>query len=51
MIVSMVPSLPHCALDIFATEKRVNHGEKYKREIPAIFCFYVPEKVVKLAKK
>ena len=30
--------------------KRVKRGGKYGLEIPAIFLFYVPEKVIKLAK-
>ena len=51
MIVSMFLSLPHCALDIFATGKRVKHGGEYRLEIPADFHLYVPEKAIKLAKK
>ena len=50
MIISMFLSLLRCALDIFATEKRVNHGREYGMEIPAIFLFYGPEKIIKLAK-
>ena len=29
LIVSMFLFLPHCTLDIFATRKRVNHGDEY----------------------
>ena len=47
MIVSMFLSLPHRALDIFATGKRVNH----EGEIHASFLFYGPEKAMILAKK
>ena len=50
MIVSMFLSLLCCALDVFATAKRVNHGGEYGLEIPAIFPFYGPEKIIKLAK-
>ena len=40
MIVSMFPSLPYCALDIFAIRKRVNQGREYGLEFPAgIFIF------------
>ena len=50
MIVSMFLSLLRCTLDVFATVKRVNHGSEYGLEIPAIFLFYGPEKIIKLAK-
>ena len=50
MIVSMFLPLPHCALDIFATGKRVNHGRQYGQEISAKFHFYGPEKTIKLAR-
>ena len=50
MIVSMFLSLLCCVLDIFATVKRVNHGGEYGMEIPAIFLFCGPEKIIKLAK-
>ena len=50
MIVSIFLSLLRCDLDVFATEKRINHGGEYGMEIPAIFLFYGPEKVIKLAK-
>ena len=50
MIVSMFLSLLRCALDVFATGKHVNHGDEYGLEIPAIFLFYGPEKIIKLAK-
>ena len=50
MIVSMFLSLLHCALDVFATGKLVNHGGACGLEIPAIFLFYAPEKIIKLAK-
>ena len=45
----MFLSLLRCALDVFSTEKRVNHGGEYGMEILAIFLFYGPEKI-KLAK-
>ena len=59
MIVFMVPSLPHWALDIFATGKRVNYGGEYPckflwkllMETPANFYFYATEKAIKLAEK
>ena len=51
MIVSMFLSLFRCALDIFATVKRVNHGHEYGLEILANIYFYGPENVIKLAKK
>ena len=34
VIVYMFLSLPHCALGIFATRKRVNHQGDYRLEIP-----------------
>ena len=42
MTVSMLLSLSHCALDIFATGKRVNHGgdedrKKYKRNCKTMY--------------
>ena len=43
MILCMFLYLPRCALDIFATGKRVNHGRDYGLEIPANFHFYRPE--------
>ena len=49
MIVSMLLHLPHCALDIFATGKRVNR--EYGLEITANIDFYGLEKAIKLAKK
>ena len=48
MIVSMFLSLVRCALDVFATEKRINHRGEYGMEIPVIFLFYGPEKIIKL---
>ena len=50
-IVSMFLSLFRCALDIFATVKRVNHGHEYGLEILANIYLYGPENVIKLAKK
>ena len=44
-------SLPHYALNIFATGKRVNHGGKYGLETPENFHFYGPEKAIKVAEK
>ena len=46
MIVCMFLSLPHCALDIFATGKHINHGGEYGLEIPANFHFYGTEKAI-----
>ena len=37
MIVSIFLSLPHCALDIFATGKHVNQRDEYGVEIPKNF--------------
>ena len=51
MIVSMFLAMSHCALNIFATSKRVNHEGEYGLEIRANFHFYILEKVIKLAKK
>ena len=51
MIVSMFLFLFYCALDIFATGKRVNHGGDYGLEIPANFYFHESKKAIKLAKK
>ena len=39
MNVSMFLSLLCCALDIFATVKRVNHGRKYNWKYLQIFIF------------
>ena len=50
MIVSMFLSLLRSTLDVFATGKHVNHGGEYGLEIPAIFLFYGPKKIIKLAK-
>ena len=47
----MFLSVPFCALGIFATVKRVNHGGEYGLEIYASFHFYGPEKTIKLAEK
>ena len=43
MIVSMCLSLSHCALDIVATGKRVNHGGQFGIEIHVSFNLYGPE--------
>ena len=51
MIVFMFLFLPHWALDIFVTEKRVNHRRKYGLKIPAIFHFCGLGKAFKLTKK
>ena len=48
---SMFVSLPHSTLDIFATEKRFNHGGAYGLKIPANLHFCGSEKAVKLPKK
>ena len=45
-IVFMFLSLPHFALDIFVTGKRVNRGGGYGLEVPANFYFYDPEKSI-----
>ena len=47
----MFLSLRHCTLDVFATGKHINHGDKYRLEIHANFHFCRPEKAIKLAKK
>ena len=54
MIVSIFLSLSHCALDIFATGKHVNHRDEYGLEIPThlqSLHFHGPEKAIRLAKK
>ena len=54
VIVLIFLSLSHCALDIFATGKNVNHRDEYGLEIPTNFQFLNfdgPEKAIKLAKK
>ena len=43
------PLMHHFALDISATGKHVNHGDKYGLEILANFHFRGPEKAIKLA--
>ena len=51
MIVSIF--LSHCALDIFATGKHVNHRDEYGLESPTNLqsqYFHGPEKVIKPAK-
>ena len=50
-IVFLVLSLPHCALDIFVTGKRINRGGGYGLKIPANFYFYGPEKAIHCLKK
>ena len=45
-IVFMFLSLPHCALDIFVTGKRINRGGGYGLEIPANFYLYDPAKTI-----
>ena len=53
MIVSIVLSLSHCALDIFATGKYVNYRDEYGLEIPTnlqSLHFHGPEKAIKLPK-
>ena len=45
-IVFMFPFLPHCALDIFVTGKRISRGGGYGLEIPANFYFFGPEKAI-----
>ena len=44
-------SLPDYPLDIFATEKRVNHGGEYGLEIPANLILYRTDSAIKLVKK
>ena len=54
MTVSIFLSLSHCALDIFAAGKHVNHRDEYGLEIPAnlqSLHFHGNEKAIKLAKK
>ena len=54
MIVSIFLYLSHCALDIFATEKHVNHRDEYGLEIPTNLQFlncHGPEKTIKLGRK
>ena len=54
MIVSVVLSLSHCALDIFDTGKYVNHRGEYGLEIPTnlqSLHIHGPEKAIKLPKK
>ena len=51
MIVSMFQSVPHCALNIFGTGRRVNYGGEYGLEILANFHLYRPAKNIKLGKK
>ena len=45
-IIFMFLSLPHCALNIFVTGKRINHGGGYELEIPANFYFHGPQKAI-----
>ena len=44
-------SLPDEALDIFATEKRVNHGDEQGLEILANLILYGTDSAIKLIKK
>lgn len=44
-------SLPDEALDIFATEKRVNHGDEQGLEIRANLILYGTDSAIKLIKK
>ena len=46
MIVFMFLSLPHCALDIFVTGKRISRGGGYGLEIPAHFYIYGTENAI-----
>ena len=53
MIVPIFLSLPHYALNIFATGKHVNHRDEYGLVIPKnlqSLDFRWPEKAIKLAK-
>ena len=53
MIVSIFLSLSHCALDIFAIGKQVNHIDEYRLGIPTnlqFLNFHGHEKPIKLAK-
>ena len=45
-IVFIFLSVPHCALDIFVTGKRINRGATYRLEILANSDFYGPEKAI-----
>ena len=54
MIVPIFLSLPHYALNIFATGKHVNHRDEYGLVIPTnlqSLHFRGPEKAIKLANK
>ena len=54
IIVPIFLSLSHCALDIFATGKHINHSDEYGLEIPTnlqSLHFHGPEKAIKLAKQ
>ena len=54
MIVSIVLSLSHCALNIFGTGKYVNHRDEYGLKTATYLQslhFHGPEKAIKLAKK
>ena len=54
MIVSIVLSLPHFALGIFAAGKHVNHRDQYGLEIPTniqSLHFHGTEEAIKLVKK
>ena len=54
MIVSIVVSLSHCALDILATGKQVNHRDGCEVEISTnlqSLRFRGSEKAIELAKK
>ena len=45
-------SIPaHFTLNIFATEKRVNHGVEYGQKTPANFNLYGHKKAIKLVIK
>ena len=50
-IVLIIIPLPHCALGISVSGKRVNHGGEYGLETALYFDFYGHEKAVKLVKK
>ena len=50
MIESVFQSLPHCALDIFATGKLINRRGEYGLEIPVNFHFNGPGQVIKPVK-
>ena len=54
IVVLIFLSLSHCVLDIFLTEKQVNHRDEYGLETPTnlqLLNFHVPEKAIKLDKK